>query len=805
MGKCGNWEDPEGTEKLLNGDFAHATDLNSWTTHVYDSTNDAATGTPDGTITEVSNQAVLTQGTTVGYLVLQQALTGLTIGKSYRVRCTVAAHVGTLGIGVVGYHKAVLLFQNEDSTTEPLTVPGSSGIAMESDATFEFTHVATQTTAWIAVMSRQDTASDSLTIDDLECVEADTMPAKGTISFAENRIAWAGDATFATYFRVTGPADVDRVGYLLRKIGEMGVKVEDAGSTGFKVRAYYGTETVGNHVESAELSYDTWYHLWVVKTGLLLEVAIDQATVTSGTIPAITENSNDVTMPEVLNQNGTETIIHMEMTYFWRRALTTSDRGDIWNASAFKEFPFENGLMYGLEGMFDGNVWTELLLGHIGVANIVTPTAPATMALPATATEPDATFGGSRVVWKGDTYANLKTARFVWDRAIGEVWEIGWWAYVPTPSTSSVTVYQSMVEPSDCIFKLRTIGSTTVFFYGAESSTNATVLANAYLDKWVYYGIAYDGDSVRFYVNRSQIGSMTVGAAFAAQSQIDVLAGSTGAGDEVYMTQLRFWKRHLSSLDRAAAFNTNGLLPWPINDAGAWCTVESEVEYDTWNTAAAGETTPVVTSAYKLEGSITDEEGVKVLGFTNSVVYSATAKIGSKSARNFQGTGGYSLYRPTVAAEQLVSFAAWIRADFSSSTVAWRAAYFMHMGGSGSDFVGATVTWKDSGSTQHVSIYHHDGVVITQHLIDLPTDDVWFFVGCTRMSDGRLKMRINDQELITSITVDPLGFYQTDLFGGLSPDCYSFIDEAVVSTDEITTAEFNKMYNAGAGAAHPFA
>jgi hypothetical protein len=73
------------------------------------------------------------------------------------------------------------------------------------------------------------------------------------------------------------------------------------------------------------------------------------------------------------------------------------------------------------------------------------------------------------------------------------------------------------------------------------------------------------------------------------------------------------------------------------------------------------------------------------------------------------------------------------------------------------------------------------------------------------MSDGRLKMRINDQELITSITVDSLGFYRTDLFGGLSPDCYSFIDEAVVSTDEITTAEFNKMYNAGAGAAHPFA
>lgn len=576
-----NFDDIDnGTNLATNSGFD--TDLSGWTVAAVDNGN----GTPDGTVVSDSGECLFTQGSIVGGLQIFKQLTTV-VGRTYKIQCNVISssrgwQQPDAGL-VLRARKGA---PNTSPSGEIYEPPGTynAGIEPSGAGTIGYEFVATTTTTWFCFefySADGDNVGDTVRIDDFVCVEAAVNGAKGTISIADNRLSWAGDCTFVTWFKVDGPADADRVAYLIRKASEMAVKIEDGGDGALYVRAYNGTETPGQHVESPGLSYGTWYCLWLVKSGLNLTLQINNWTEITEAIAAIDETANPVYVAETLNQNGTETVLRMESMYFWRRALSLAERQAVWGSGVFLQFPFENTLHVGHIGNYDEDSWANQhgslanATGHIDNVG--------DQPLPAIVTDPTGFWTAGRKVFSADAGYGTR-ACVTMPQTAGQPWEINFWTFVTMIDAQSYNGedYNPIVCGAFVIWFETQIGSgnKVIAVATTDSVTNSIVTLDAipYLSKWCNFSAAYDGSTLRMYLNKRQIASWSIGANNTPPGLVKMCYGKPNyAGTALYATQYNFWNRVLSAQDREDVFNTKALLPWPMNSAAGWCTVESDV------------------------------------------------------------------------------------------------------------------------------------------------------------------------------------------------------------------------------------
>lgn len=573
--KCGNYEDEAtGTDLVTNGDFQSAPFSGDWDT----STRDLGAGAPNGTFTwPAGNTIQLTQGSQPGTLRVSQEITGLTIGRTYKLKGEQIAHNGTLGPnewGETDYHSSVLLGWTDDPAT--VGVPGViNGVTFYDDETVEFEFVATTTTVWVGVECRMNTNAQWCEYDNIELIEYNILPAKGTMDSVsgDNRFTWAGNATFFTFFKVDGPADADRVGYLFRKIDEMALKVEDAANTGFFLRAYHGTETGGVHISSVELNYGEWLGAWLVKEGsdltlVIVDVNGTHTTAVTGTSGSITQNSNSVTMPEVLNQNNVDTVIRMEATYFWRRAFTEEERKDIGDGALFSEFPFENGLNMGLRGTWSNNNYNEQSnFGHMGAMGNV----PGKAQLPSAGGQ-GASGGFSASHGTGSCGGRLD---FITNIGASQPFEFNAWLYLDANSPPITLGLYEWVAGNGwsvhCDYD-GVAGQHRIYF--SAGGGVAYDLVTNYENRWINISCQYTGSVFSFFVDKvrvAQWGSISLGA----QDFIDILTHKPQVSDVLKMSNPTVWDRTLTDSERTIMFGGNDELFFPFNaEPAGWCSIE---------------------------------------------------------------------------------------------------------------------------------------------------------------------------------------------------------------------------------------
>ncbi len=282
-----------------------------------------------------------------------------------------------------------------------------------------------------------------------------------------------------------------------------------------------------------------------------------------------------------------------------------------------------------------------------------------------------------------------------------------------------------------------------------------------------------------------------------------------GAGNTSYTTfaytfdELYIWHSALTDDESLWLYNGGNGRFWDAN-ISTW----KGLTYDTWLPATTGLTSAAaldakILSYYSLNSSLTDDQAVTNLSYTNTPLYDTSVKkLGTAGIRGTQdGVTGWQCYRDCTG-DTIKGWAGWMRFDPSAATNTLNGCSAMRLGYVGDRAEAYLQSNSVSGETT-MTLRFIGSPEGFSHSLTAATD-TWYFVGFSLLSDGRYRLRFNDQELVTSTTGHQHANDRMDIIASLSPDNLLYVDAVAVSEQELTTSDFNSLYNAGLGREHPF-
>lgn len=279
-----------------------------------------------------------------------------------------------------------------------------------------------------------------------------------------------------------------------------------------------------------------------------------------------------------------------------------------------------------------------------------------------------------------------------------------------------------------------------------------------------------------------------------------------GAGNTSYTTfaytfdELYIWHSALTDDESLWLYNGGNGRFWDAN-ISTW----QGLTYDTWLPAATGVTSATaldakILSYYSFNNDLTDDQGVKALTNTNTALFNGTdKKLGTHCLTVTQGPSSYQCYRDTTG-DTIKGWCGWMRFDPTAAASSVNGATSMVMGNSGDK---AQVYLEENGSDINLRMRYFGSPENFDHSLPAAIN-TWYFVGFSLLSDGRYRLRFNDQELVTSVSGCGHANDRFTIIGGMSSGVTMLVDAAAISEQELTTSDFNRLYNAGLGREHPF-